>query len=143
MQAAPICVFIVLRLLYRVPTPCAGRPGGGEHHRSSAEPPQSIDGDASSARDIGRRFHPKRVVLFGSYASGIPTEDSDVDLLVILQNQGRNVEKAFEISRAIPHPFPMDLIVIKPHEVTRRLKGGDLVLREMIEKGTVLYEARH
>ena len=55
MQAAPICVFIVLRLLYRVPTPSAGRPGSGEDHTSSIEPPQPIDGDASSARDVGRR----------------------------------------------------------------------------------------
>lgn len=55
MQAAPICVFIVLRLLYRVPTPSAGRPGSGERHRSSVDPPQSIDGDAASARDVGRR----------------------------------------------------------------------------------------
>lgn len=95
------------------------------------------------AREIGRRFHPRRVVLFGSYASGTPTEDSDVDLLVILPSRGRNVEKAFEISRAIPHPFPMDLVVIKPHEVTQRLRGGDVVLQDMLENGKVLYEARH
>lgn len=33
---------------------------------------------------IGREFRPRQVVLFGSYARGHPTKDSDVDLLVVL-----------------------------------------------------------
>lgn len=30
---------------------------------------------------IGRLFHPEKVLLFGSHAYGRPTHDSDVDLL--------------------------------------------------------------
>ncbi len=36
-------------------------------------------------RRIGREFHAQRVVLFGSYARGVPTGDSDVDLLVVAE----------------------------------------------------------
>ena len=36
------------------------------------------------ADSIARDFHPERIILFGSYARGNPTADSDVDLLVIL-----------------------------------------------------------
>src|SRR5947209_7973017 len=37
---------------------------------------------------IIREFHPQKIVLFGSYAYGQPTPDSDVDLLVILPFRG-------------------------------------------------------
>ena len=37
---------------------------------------------------VVRRFRPARVILFGSYAYGDPTEDSDVDLMVIMHHGG-------------------------------------------------------
>ncbi|MDE0553984.1 MAG: nucleotidyltransferase domain-containing protein [Candidatus Poribacteria bacterium] len=36
------------------------------------------------ADDIVREFEPLQVILFGSYAYGTPTADSDVDLLVVM-----------------------------------------------------------
>ena len=33
---------------------------------------------------VAREFRPERIILFGSYANGKPTEDSDVDVLVIM-----------------------------------------------------------
>ena len=91
------------------------------------------------AREIAAHFHPRQVILFGSYAYGKPTEDSDVDLLVIMETEERNLPQALKISRAISHPFPMDLVVLKPREVQTRLQGGDLVLREILTKGEVLF----
>ena len=35
-------------------------------------------------RRLVAEFQPERITLFGSYAWGAPTEDSDVDLLVIM-----------------------------------------------------------
>jgi len=93
------------------------------------------------AKQIGERCHPEKVLLVGSYAYGNPTEDSDVDFLVIRRSRKRSVEQVLDISRAIDHPFPMDLIVYAPHQIPKRLRGGDLVLREMLEKGEVLYQA--
>jgi uncharacterized protein len=93
------------------------------------------------AQEIADHFHPRQVILFGSYAYGRPTEDSDVDLLVIMETEERNLPQALKISRTIAHPFPMDLIVLKPREVQTRLHGGDLVLREILAKGEVLFEA--
>ena len=95
------------------------------------------------AQEIVRYSHPRKVILFGSHAYGKPTRDSDVDFLVILETQKRNMEQALDISRAVSHPFPMDIVVMKPREVTQRLKGGDLVLREMVTRGKVLYETGH
>ncbi len=46
---------------------------------------------------IARKFAPKRIVLFGSYAYGRPDRDSDVDLQVVMDSSMRNVEQAVEI----------------------------------------------
>lgn len=41
------------------------------------------------ANQVARRFKPARIILFGSYAYGKPTPDSDVDLLVVMPCKGR------------------------------------------------------
>lgn len=95
------------------------------------------------ARRIGREFDPQRVILFGSYAYGKPTEDSDVDVLVVMDHtKSRDVDQAIEIDLLLDRSFPMDLIVRKPAEVRRRLAMGDMFLKTIVEEGKVLYE-RH
>jgi predicted nucleotidyltransferase len=92
------------------------------------------------AKCIGRRFHPQRVILFGSYASGMATEDSDVDLLVIMDHdKSRNIEQAIEIQLAADAAFPMDLIVRRPEEVNKRLAMNDTFLTGLLNDGEVLY----
>jgi len=93
------------------------------------------------ADQIARQFHPNKIILFGSYAYGKPTEDSDVDILVIMSFKGRNPEKATEIWMASRPKFPIDIMVRKPEEMKKRLAMGDFFLREITEKGEVLYEA--
>ncbi len=92
---------------------------------------------------IAHEFHPLRIVLFGSHATGKATSDSDVDLLVILPDAGHAVDKAVEIRLKTKPTFPIDLIVRTPETVRERLAMGDLFLRDVLEKGTVLYEADH
>ena len=43
--------------------------------------------------EIARRFQPERIILFGSYAYGTSTEDSDVDFLVVMPFEERAVKK--------------------------------------------------
>jgi predicted nucleotidyltransferase len=93
------------------------------------------------ANQIVKKFRPNKIILFGSYAYGQPTEDSDVDLLVIMSFKGRNPEKATEIWMATKPKFPIDIMVRKPEEIQKRLTMGDFFLREITEKGKVLYEA--
>ena len=90
---------------------------------------------------IAREFRPQRIILFGSYAYGQPTPDSDVDLLVIMPLKGRATEQAVEISRRLEHRFPIDLLVRSPEEVRQRLAWNDFFLREATEKGVVMYES--
>ncbi len=92
------------------------------------------------SRRIASEFHPDRIILFGSYARGAPTVDSDVDLLVVLPFEGRAVDKSVEIRLKLRPPFPIDLIVRTPEKVRERVEMGDDFMREILEEGKVLYE---
>jgi predicted nucleotidyltransferase len=66
---------------------------------------------------------------------------SDVDLLVVMSHEGSSVRKAIEIRLALDAPFPLDLLVRDPEVLKHRAEQGDFFLREVVEKGQVLYEA--
>ena len=93
------------------------------------------------AQRIGREFHADRVVLFGSYARRVPTDDSDVDLLIVFPFEGKSVDQSVEIRMRLRPAFPVDLIVRAPEKVRERLAMGDDFMREILEEGKVLYEA--
>lgn len=92
-------------------------------------------------RQIGEQFGAEQVILFGSYARGRPGEDSDVDLLVIGPFKGRTVDKSVEIRMKLRPQFPVDILIRTPKKVRQRIKMGDRFMREILEKGKVLYEA--
>jgi len=103
----------------------------------------SLDAIHNVAGQIAEAFHPEKIVLFGSYAYGVPTEDSDVDMLVILPYEGKGAQKSVEIMRAVNPLIPVDLLVRTMEQVSERIKMNDFFLREIMEKGKVLYEAAH
>jgi uncharacterized protein len=79
------------------------------------------------SQQIVEKFQPERIILFGSYAYGQPTEDSDVDLLVILPFEEMPVQKAIEIRRAVKSPFPLDLMARTSEQIQQRLEMGDFL----------------
>lgn len=92
--------------------------------------------------DIVREFSPLQVILFGSYAYGTPSEYSDVDLLVIMPvDESETRQKASDIETCIPKRFKIDLHVRSPEVMAYRITYNDWFLREITEKGEVLYES--
>ena len=91
------------------------------------------------ARLIADRFRPEKIVLFGSYAYGRPHPESDVDLLAVMP-AADETNQAIRNTLAFERPFPLDLIVRTPESLRRRLADGNWFLREVMEKGRVLYE---
>ena len=92
--------------------------------------------------DIVRLFSPQQVILFGSYADGSPTEDSDADLLVVMDiPEDQTRDQAVLIRQRIPRRFRMDLIVRTPRELAFRIAHNDWFCREILERGKVLYES--
>lgn len=55
----------------------------------------------------------------------------------------RPLDAALDVRLAVETGFPLDLIVRTPAEVRRRLALGDFFLREIVDKGIVLYEGAH
>lgn len=85
--------------------------------------------------------HPRKIVLFGSYAYGRPDRNSDVDLLVIMESKKKPTERAVQVSKSIRfYPFPMDILVRTPKEVEERLRLGDCFYQEVMKQGKLLYE---
>lgn len=100
----------------------------------------SFDNIKDLSGQIAKEYDPERVILFGSYAYGSPSEDSDVDLLVILQFSGNSFRKSLEILNKMNPKFSVDLIARRPEDTARRYEQGDPLIREALDKGSVLYE---
>src|SRR5881275_2598417 len=86
------------------------------------------------AREVAEKFHPDKIILFGSYAYGTPHEDSDVDILVIMPAYSQ-LSQAVRIDLACESYFPLDLIVRTPKNMAWRLEEGDSFLREIVSRG--------
>ena len=95
------------------------------------------------ADSIAETFHPDRIILFGSYAYGTPTEDSDVDLLVVMPAKERDMKKALKIIQSCRADFPLDLLVYDPDYLHQRAEMEDWFVREIVKKGSVLYEGHY
>ena len=89
---------------------------------------------------IVKNYKPKKVILFGSYAYGKPTTDSDLDLLIIKETNLPRFKRGREINRLFnPYPFAMDILVYTPGEIKKRMGNKSSFLHEAITKGRVLY----
>jgi predicted nucleotidyltransferase len=103
--------------------------------------PVTVEMLADIIQRIVNGLRPDKIILFGSYAYGNPGQDSDLDLLVILNTTVRPAERAVMVSRLLrPRPFPMDILVRTPEEIEDRLKASDTFIQEVMSKGVVLYE---
>jgi predicted nucleotidyltransferase len=84
---------------------------------------------------------PQKIILFGSYAHGTPSPDSDLDILVIMNTQERHAERVLAVSRLLrPRPFPMDILVRTPDEIAAALEQRDSFIQEILSQGKVLYD---
>lgn len=96
----------------------------------------------AAIENLIRTVNPQKIILFGSYAYGNPTPDSDVDLLVIWDSNQPRRERVVQASLALyPRDFPVDIIVHTPQEIEER-QTHSFFLREILAKGKVLYERK-
>jgi len=86
-------------------------------------------------------FHPDRIILFGSYAGGEPTKDSDIDLLIVMPVKGSRRRQANEIDLALAdRAVPIDLIVLTPEQFERQKDLIGTIVFEAVREGRVIYE---
>lgn len=92
---------------------------------------------------IVERFHPRRVVLFGSRARGQAHSESDVDLFVEMESDLTPPERAIAIDEIFGlRDWPLDLIVYTPQEVERYRNVHGTLMKRIESEGRVLYERR-
>ncbi len=53
------------------------------------------------AKRIAEQYEPKKIILYGSYAYGEPTQDSDVDLLIIKNTDKRPIDRWIEVKKLL------------------------------------------
>jgi uncharacterized protein len=96
------------------------------------ELPKAID-------SIAAAVEPERVILFGSYARGTATRDSDVDLLVLFDRPIDRREMRVAIRRLLSTmSFPKDVLVARTDEVERAPLGS--IVADASREGVVVYE---
>jgi predicted nucleotidyltransferase len=91
---------------------------------------------------IKNEYKPEKIILFGSYAYGNPTEDSDIDLFIVKNTDKERIYRFAEVKKLIYEPdrdIPVSPFVYTPDEVSKRLSLGDDFITEILEKGEVLY----
>lgn len=87
---------------------------------------------------LKEKYNANTVILFGSYARGEETEDSDIDLLIIAPSKERffdRIASAKRLIRDLRGGLPVAPIVLTPEEAEKRRKIGDQFITEILENG--------
>lgn len=94
-----------------------------------------------AVRKIVSEFNPEKIILFGSYAYGKPTADSDVDLMVVMETTERPHKRAVALRKILKNlGIPKDIIVKTPDEFERFRDIVGTIVYPAAHKGRVLYE---
>jgi len=90
---------------------------------------------------IVQKFHPVKIILFGSWARGSAREDSDLDLLVVLSKVDHKRKAAIQIGNSLSNlPIGKDIIVTTPEDIEKYGKTVGDILLPALEEGKVIYE---
>jgi HEPN domain-containing protein/predicted nucleotidyltransferase len=111
-------------------------------NREKRQPVATDELLADITRRIVERFDPYVVILFGSYAWGKPTADSDIDLLVVMNPNDREKSWRGEVRWSLSQvgDVSKDLVIYTPQELATRIAMKDFFILRILEKGRTLYE---
>jgi len=87
-------------------------------------------------------YNPDKIILFGSYAYGTPTEYSDIDLFIVKDDDRRRVDRFCEVMRILRNVkgVPIEPLIFTNKELERRLELEDDFILGIVNEGKVLYE---
>lgn len=86
-------------------------------------------------------YDPEKIIIFGSYARGDWTEDSDLDVLVVKETEERPFDRIGSVSGACwPRKLAMDIVVKTPQEIESELREKQLFTREIMSEGVLVHD---
>ena len=89
---------------------------------------------------IVKKFHPEKIILFGSHARGDAGPDSDVDLLVVMDFAGSKLEKLLELRGTLNNiPASVDILVTRPEDFAWRKDVVGTIEWPAFREGKILY----
>jgi len=84
---------------------------------------------------------PDQIVLFGSYAYGIPDKESDIDILVIMETDRPRHKRSVILNKVLAGLLiPKDLVVYTPKEVDEWKEVPQAFITQILKKGVILYD---
>jgi predicted nucleotidyltransferase len=92
---------------------------------------------------LKKEYQPLKIYLFGSIVWGKFTFDSDLDFLIIKESKKNKLERMKEVGKILlERKAPLDILVYTPKEIEERKKLGDPFIKEILNKGKLLYEKK-
>jgi predicted nucleotidyltransferase len=92
-------------------------------------------------RRITGNMMPEKIILFGSWAVGAATADSDLDLLIVMDVKESKRQAAIKIDLLLEGiPLPTDVIVVTPRDIEKYHDWPGTIVSEAVRKGKILYE---
>ena len=105
--------------------------------RKTPSVPEQID---RMVKRIVKKFHPEKIILFGSHARGDAGPDSDVDLLVVMDFEGSKLDKTVEVRGALGRrTVPTDIVLTRPEDFAWRKEIVGTIEYPATREGRVLY----
>ena len=80
-------------------------------------------------------------MVFGSYAWGKPTKDSDIDLFIIKNTDEKPRDRRIKIREILDEEnaiFALGPIVYTPYEIKKRLSMGDDFIKKIVNNGVAI-----
>ena len=92
--------------------------------------------------EIAENYQPEKIYLFGSYANGVPNDDSDIDLFIVKDTNERWIDRRVAVRTIIGKNIisPMDIIVYTPLELKEAMTYVMNIGKIAVNTGKLLYE---
>jgi len=91
-------------------------------------------------KQLIEKYHPEKVILFGSAADPEASEVNDLDFLAIKKDIPKTgIDRLYEVNSLIDRGAGVDILVYTPEEIEERLRLGDPFVTLMVNKGRLLY----
>ena len=95
-------------------------------------------------RKIAEGYKPEKIMLFGSYAEGRATGESDADLLVIKQTDAGYFARIREVRKLVqPQTMPLDILVLTPQEYAEKKQWVNHIAYIATKNGITVYERKY